>query len=487
MGDFRGLGVAPSDDFFTIIIIYFRAMGRTGILCLLVLALGWLGCSAPSKARLGKQNVLKDLEDSLGGGHLGVLVVEAATGRQLAEISSHKYFVPASNTKLLSLYAGLKYLPDTLIGLRYYDAGDTLYARPTGDPTLLADEYKIHPVMDWLKRAKKPVVMDASNWKAERYGRGWTWSDYQAGYQPERSALPVNGNLMPVVFTAKGDSSNYDGQKKWMVTPNLQLGKDGWTLPAESLSFVYTPGTRFNRISRNYSSNGFEVNYNGRDTSFTTEIPFVTYGIKTGIEMLRARLNKTENELVISKPAGVSKILNIQYKILHSQPLDSMLRPMMHRSDNFYAEQTLLMASNEFLGYMSDRDMIDTMMKTDFKDMPDKPVWADGSGLSRYNLQSPANYVWLLEKMRREYSMARLMDILPTGNDGTLTNYYKELSGKMFAKTGTLSGVVALSGYLYAKSGKLLIFSVLVNNHNTEAARVRRQVERFLLGVWEGN
>jgi D-alanyl-D-alanine carboxypeptidase/D-alanyl-D-alanine-endopeptidase (penicillin-binding protein 4) len=160
---------------------------------------------------------------------------------------------------------------------------------------------------------------------------------------------------------------------------------------------------------------------------------------------------------------------------------------MMHRSDNFYAEQTLLMASNEWLGYMSDRDMIDTMMKTDFKDMPDKPVWADGSGLSRYNLQSPANFVWLLDKMRKEYNMERLKDILPTGNDGTLTNYYKELSGKMFAKTGTLSGQVALSGYLYAKSGKLLLFSVLVNNHNTDAPKVRRMVERYLMMVWEGN
>ncbi len=455
------------------------------IICML--GIGWVGCKAPLKAISNNNQPLATLEDSLGGGHLGLLVMEAETGKVLAEHNSHKYFVPASNTKLLSMYAGLKYLPDTLIGLRYYDAGDTIYAQPTGDPTLLTWDFETHPVMDWLKRVNKPIVIDASNWKAERYGRGWTWSDYEASYQPERSPLPVYSNLMPLKFTAKGDSLFSEGQKKWIVTPKLELGEAEWSVPAESLAYVYTPSARFNRISRNYSNNGFEVNYNGRDTSFSTEIPFVTYGVKTGIEILRAKLNKTENELTIAKPAGVSKIFNIQYKILPTQPLGSMLRSMMHRSDNLYAEQTLLMASNEFLGYMSDRDMIDTMMKTDFKDMPDKPVWADGSGLSRYNMLTPADFVWLLDKIKMEFGMDRLKGIMQTGNTGTLTNYYKELSGKMYAKTGTLSGQVALSGYMYAKSGKLLLFSALVNNHNTEAARVRRQVEKYLMGVWEGN
>lgn len=432
------------------------------------------------------------LEDSLSGAHLGVMVMEAETGKILAEYNSHKYFVPASNTKLLSMYAGLKYLPDSIVGLRYFDAGDTVFAFPTGDPSLLMDEFKQQPVMDWLRSIKKPVVINASNWKAERYGRGWAWSDYQANYQPERSALPVNGNLMPVSFIAKGDSIFYEGQKQWMVKPSLLLGaisdKNNWKLNPESVAYNYTPNAKFNRISRDYATNGYEIIYNGRDTVMQTEIPYVTYGLKTGVEILRARLNKAENILLVANKAGDSKkILHIKSTILHSQPLDSILRPMMHRSDNFYAEQTLLMASNEYLGYMSDRDMIDTMMKTEFKDMPDKPVWVDGSGLSRYNLVSPADFVWLLNKMRKDFSMERIKVILPTGNTGTLTNYYKDLNGKIFAKTGSLSGQLALSGYLYAKSGKLLLFSALVNNHNLDAPRVRRQVERYILSVWEDN
>ncbi len=463
-------------------------MIKSDFLGILMLAIIWVGCKAPSKLVLQNPDPIIMLEDSLGGGHLGVLVVDAESGKVLAERNSHKYFVPASNTKLLSMYAGLKYLPNTLIGLRYYDAGDTIYARPTGDPTLLVSEYKKHPVMDWLRSAKKPVVMDTSNWKAERYGRGWSWSDYQAGYQPERSALPVYGNMMPLRFTSKGDSTFDDVQKKWKITPGLQLGETGWNLHAESVSYLYTPGTRFNRIARAYASNGYEVSYNDSDTAFNIQIPYVTYGIRTGVEMLKAATGKESGELKDSDGGNAKfQISNFKSNVIYSQPLDSLLRPMMHRSDNFYAEQTLLMASNEFLGYMSDRDMIDTMMKTDFKEMPDKPVWVDGSGLSRYNLLSPADFVWLLDKLRKEFDIERLKTILPTGNAGTLTNYYKSLNGKIFAKTGTLSGQLALSGYMYAKSGKMLLFSALVNNHNTEAPRIRRQVERYLMGVWEAN
>ena len=79
--------------------------------------------------------------------------------------------------------------------------------------------------------------------------------------------------------------------------------------------------------------------------------------------------------------------------------------------------------------------------------------------------------------------MDRISRILPTGGTGTLKSYYKDISGKIYAKTGTLSGVVALSGFLQTQSGKWLVFSVLVNNHRTTATVVRQGIEKFLLRV----
>jgi D-alanyl-D-alanine carboxypeptidase/D-alanyl-D-alanine-endopeptidase (penicillin-binding protein 4) len=141
------------------------------------------------------------------------------------------------------------------------------------------------------------------------------------------------------------------------------------------------------------------------------------------------------------------------------------------------------MVSQTKLGEMSDAHIIDTLLKTDLSDLPQKPHWVDGSGLSRYNLFTPNDFVTLLNKMRHEFGMTRLQLILPTGGRGTLSGLYKQDSNYIFAKTGTLSGVVALSGYLYTKKNRLLIFSVLVNNHTGSAAAIRRRVEAFLTGI----
>ena len=81
--------------------------------------------------------------------------------------------------------------------------------------------------------------------------------------------------------------------------------------------------------------------------------------------------------------------------------------------------------------------------------------------------------------------MERIKNILPTGNEGTLGSRFVTDSNYIFAKTGTLSGVVALTGFLYTKKNKLLIFSVLVNNHNASAAGVRNVVEKFIHGIRE--
>ena len=76
--------------------------------------------------------------------------------------------------------------------------------------------------------------------------------------------------------------------------------------------------------------------------------------------------------------------------------------------------------------------------------------------------------------------MKRIKSIFATGGTGTIRNYYKKDSGYIFAKTGTLAGVIALSGYLITSKNRMLVFSVLVNNHQGGTTPVRKKVEEFI-------
>ena len=163
-----------------------------------------------------------------------------------------------------------------------------------------------------------------------------------------------------------------------------------------------------------------------------------------------------------------------------SGPLDSLLRPMMYRSDNYVAQQLLQMASRQKLGKINEEIIIDTIRNELFNGVGIQPTWVDGCGLSRYNLFTPLNFIHALDKMQKEFGMQRMKIIFPSANNGTLKNYYLNDTGGIYAKTGSLTGVIALSGYIYTVKNKLLIFSVLVNNHNQPSSLIRRRIEKFI-------
>lgn len=193
------------------------------------------------------------------------------------------------------------------------------------------------------------------------------------------------------------------------------------------------------------------------------------------------RVNATQLQGYTRVPViSIDYELTGDWKPFYSRPLDSILVPMMHESDNFLAEQVLLMAAYQRLNRMDDRELIDSLLSSALSPLPQKPRWADASGLSRYNLFTPESTVWLLNDMEQKFGAARMQKLLPTGNQGTLRNLYISDSGRIFAKTGTLSNNQALSGYLITKKGKRLTFSVMCNHYPGKPAPIRRKIESFL-------
>ena len=399
---------------------------------------------------------------ALKGAHVGIAVYNDTKQSWIDQYQSDHYFTPASNTKILATYVGLKYLGDSLPGFSMAENADTLFLTPLGDPSFLHPDFTYQPVVELIKNTKKQVVIQPTkaNDQFGHMGNGWAWNDYGEDYQPERSRMPIYGNVVHF----------YQGNGKLAIKP-FTFFKD-----ITDISTVYQKNWTRKLVGNQFYTNG------QKNTAPYFQVPFDSYfepnlPLYLLQDTLKVKLNIAD---------GISSIL--KQHIVKTVPTDSLLKIMMRRSDNFFAEQVLLMGSQQLLGKMDDAAFIDTLLKTEFSQLPQKMRWVDGSGLSRYNLNTPENYVAILKKMQDEFGQKRVTHIFETGGEGTLSAYYKNFPGEIHAKTGSLSGQIALSGFIYTHKNQKLYFSILVSNHmSPTSAGVRKAVEAYLVSVAQKN
>jgi len=401
--------------------------------------------------------------EAVKGAHIGIAIYNDTKGQWLTKYQSDHYFTPASNTKILATYLGLEFLGDSLPGWKMAENVDTLFLMPLGDPSFMHPEFSYQPVVDLIKNTKKQVVL-VGNQKDqfEVFGSGWSWNDYAEDYQPERSRMPIYGNVVHF----------YQNNKKIDSIKPFYFFRD-----YKDLGIVQEKNW-----TRNMSGNNFTTTSESNKRTYF-QVPFSqehTPMVKA-IELLNDTLDKKISfQNYISVPTN-------SFKSIKTVPTDSLLKIMMFRSDNFYADQIVLMASEQLLGKMDDAALLDTFSKTVFTNLPQRMRWVDGSGLSRYNLNTPENYIAILQQMQAKFGEARVKNLFEKGGEGTIAAYYKNFPGTIYAKTGTLGGQVALSGFIYTPKQQKLYFSVLVANHmSPSSAQVRRAVEAFLTNVTKG-
>lgn len=399
-----------------------------------------------------KQFIFDDTD--LKSAHIGISIFNTSTQNFIYNYQANKFFVPASNTKIPTCYLAMKYLGDSITAFQYKKTDSNgVIIRPTADPTFLHAEYNSSRQINFLKSFNK-IEIALPKYNIRNYGSGWAWNDFEETYMAPRSIFPAYGNV--AVFEKVNTSIK--------GTPSYLLATTQINATQNEKGII---------VKRLWNSNQFTVT-DGKTA--TVEIPFIT-DINEAQKIIA---NETNIPVSISFDTTTKDW--IKY---YSQPTDTMLSVMMHRSDNYFAEQSLIMSGFEKNGIFGDAETIENALKTDFALMPHKPRWVDGSGLSRYNLFTPEDFVWLLNKIKNEFSWNRISTIFETGGEGTISSYYKKYEGKFFAKTGTLGNQVALSGYFFSKNNTMYIFSVLVNNHQTSATNVRKAVEKYLSAVIE--
>jgi D-alanyl-D-alanine carboxypeptidase/D-alanyl-D-alanine-endopeptidase (penicillin-binding protein 4) len=176
---------------------------------------------------------------------------------------------------------------------------------------------------------------------------------------------------------------------------------------------------------------------------------------------------------------------------VESAPLASLLVETNQNSNNLYAEALLrlLGATNQELA-TNNQDTAEiglTTVKQTLTNLgvdPESYKLVDGSGLSRHNLVTPNAIVQTLKAMAKSPYAEYYRASLPVaGVSGTLKTRLRDTpaQGILSAKTGTMTGVVALSGYLNAPIDQPLVFSILVNQSDQSASVIRQAMDEIVL------
>ncbi|MCX6150705.1 MAG: D-alanyl-D-alanine carboxypeptidase/D-alanyl-D-alanine-endopeptidase [Ignavibacteriales bacterium] len=455
------------------------------------------GCSSTSELNktafndlpLLKQKIEERFSDSLfTHAHWGALIKSLKTGDIWYERNSEKMFMPASNEKIPTSASALVTLGPDFSFETYlsYDGeiidsnlNGNIVVFGNGDPTLY-NRFFNDPrdvFRSWVEKIKSlgikqidgNIIGDDNAFEDYPYGYGWTYDDLDAWYSAEIGSLQLNEDnidlkIIPpitkdgaVVIEPNLPSSYFK------IENNTLVGDTGRT----NLSISRAFGTNNILVSGYVKAGSREIQ---RTPSITNPTLFYVTVLKEVLEENGIRVNGNPKDCDDILDWKTTKHDLKTIDLHNSPPLKNILAGLLKRSQNLYAETftRVLGWKKSGIGSFKEGKKVVENVLAGFGIKPGTYAYMDGSGLSRYNYISPKQLVQILEGMKKNAYWQVWYDAFPiAGIDGTLRNRMKgtKTEGNVHAKTGTISNVRGLSGYITTADGEPLVFSFLVNGH----------------------
>lgn len=465
------------------------------------------------------------------------ILVRTTDGRTIYERDAREAFIPASNTKLYTTAAVLdRFGPEarlktTVWATRKPSAGGLLagdlilYGR--GDPNLsprfadptprryseMKPAEKI-PAIEALaeairskgiRRISGRIIGDDSYFAGDLLGPGWEWDDAMFYYGAETSALTVNDNSVTLEVSPGARVGEAPGVKI--------LPETGYVTIVNRARTVASGVTRIG-VHRPLGSNTIEIFGSIARRAAPTEIDIAIHNpalfaatllrealARRGIRVAgkTVRIDAVDR---VAMPLVESKLIEIAS--LESEPISELIRVVNKQSQNLHAELMLRQLGKSPQPLPEEENAATPPAALDDYGRPFPTIargnavrreflqragvesgglnLRDGSGLARQNLVTPASTVRLLEHMlTHPHRESFEQSLVIAGTDGTLERRMRETAaaGNLRGKTGTLSNVNALSGYLKTRSGELLVVSLMGNNYVGPGREVTAVLDRI--------
>jgi D-alanyl-D-alanine carboxypeptidase/D-alanyl-D-alanine-endopeptidase (penicillin-binding protein 4) len=452
-------------------------------------------CAGTADTRL-EQSLEQSLErlvacPDLAGGRVGVVVVDAATGAVAAEHAADHGFAPASNQKLLTSAVALQSLgPRHRMATELLLRGDVrdgvlhgdLVLRGYGDPTFAQEEVAPGRI-DQLVQAVRECgiasvtgrVLGDGSWQGdESLGLGWQWDYLDEDYAAPFGGLVCAGNVYTVRVKPGASAAEIAVEPVGVAQTAVAVKQGGNGAPTRLLARRRL-GADVVEVSGSIAADATEqvLRVAVREPSRFAAAVFAAALRRAGVAVADGDAAAAGSERLLLR--------------VESPDLAVITQRLLTNSDNLYAEQVHRVAARVQSGSGSTAaaerhaKQVLEALGVDVRGM----VIADGSGLSRRNLVQPRQLASLLVAMWHSPHCEVFVSGLPlAGESGTLRNRFKSgvARGRVRAKTGFISRVVCLSGYVPRPDpgATPFVFSVMLNDFTCDEAKAKAAADAFV-------
>jgi D-alanyl-D-alanine carboxypeptidase/D-alanyl-D-alanine-endopeptidase (penicillin-binding protein 4) len=432
-----------------------------------------------------------------------VKVVSLDTGQVIFERNPRLLVMPASTMKVITLAVAAERLGwDARFTTRLETTGPIedgvlrgdLIVTGDGDPAIgerqgaprALDEWAGRLAMLGVTRIDGRLIGDDDILPDQALGSGWAWDDLAFGFAAPYGALQFHEGSAQVVITAGPRPDTPASMRLEPASTELVLSGQVWTTGADTPPAVFT---RRRPSSRTLEVTG-SVPRASRDYVRTVSTDNPTRGMLLAFRDALGRFgigvsgDVADVDEVAQKPAGPRHLLLVH----ESPPLREIGIRLMKVSQNLIAET--LWAR---IGLASDVPDVDPLAAAGGAYERTLAAWgvpvedviaADGSGLSRYDYLTADALVAVLRRMAQDPRHAAAFEAtLPIlGVDGTLERRLRgtRAEGRVRAKTGSMSNVRALAGYVTTLTGERLAFAIVANNFKARGSAIDAVTDRAL-------
>jgi PBP4 family serine-type D-alanyl-D-alanine carboxypeptidase len=430
------------------------------------------------------------LQDArLDGVTTGIVVKSLERGANEAVLyqrDADKLLTPASNLKLLTSATALqrlgeeyRYKTEVFLSAPVNNGGilkGDVIVKGYGDPTLhtedslqVQDGVSVEQIVkllqaEGIKQIHGDIVVDDSFFDSNRLGLGWAWDDESYYYNAQISALAINRGTVRLDYKPASAPGRPVTVELLPKTDYVQVINEAVTVDKGVENTFAIERERAKNII--YVKGNLPIDASPDYERITVEEPALYAGTVLKEKLTEAGIRLQKNSEV---RAGTVPENSVKIGELESEPLAEIVQYLLKVSDNFYAE----MLTKTLGAELNEEGSAEAGIEVILDDMAQLGVnttfdMVDGSGLTRYNQITPNQIVALLEAFTQEAEFESFYDALPiAGVDGSLKNRMKDTpaEGNARAKTGSLTGVNSLSGYVTTKDGEKLCFSIVMNGN----------------------